>query len=185
MPRARSNERIVVLQTDGRGNILDYDVVDRPNRSSRTEKSSSVRRSTRSKQSPKVSQTEANYDDDDEEEKVVEDEENYEVHNSRNDTSYRDTPDRKSYRDSDRRRDSSRRRVRYVRPKSKVKIFQRKVDWSANSKVDARNDDAMEKILSAPKKKIYDEKPSWSVKSKIDTHNEEVVETILRAPKPE
>ena len=66
-----------------------------------------------------------------------------------------------------------------------IQIFQQKVDWSANPKIDARNDDAMEKILNAPKKKIYDEKPSWSGKSKIDSHNEEVVETILRAPKPE
>ncbi|CAF4985890.1 unnamed protein product, partial [Rotaria socialis] len=182
-------------QTDGRGNILDYDVVDRPNRSSATEKSSPVRRSRRSKQSAKVSQTEANYDDDKEEEEQEgeaeeqennhEDEDNYEVHNSRNDTSYLDSTDRKSYRDTERSRDSSRRRVRYVRPKSTVKIFQRKVDWSANPKIDARNDDAMEKILNTPKKKIYEEKLSWSGKPKIDTHNEEVVENILRAPKPE
>ncbi|CAF1461428.1 unnamed protein product [Rotaria sp. Silwood1] len=180
MSRARQNERVVLVETDGHGNILDYDVVDRPYRSYLAKKSSSVNRSQPIKQSPKFKAVEKYNEDDYEDEN---DDNDYQE--SRGNTSFSSGLGGKTRRDTTVETPPTSRRVRYVRPKSTVKIFQEKVDWNANPKIDARNDEAMEKILNAPKKKIYHEKPTWSGKPKIDSHNEEIVENILRAPKPE
>ncbi len=88
------------------------------------------------------------------------------------------------------------RRVRYIRPKSTVKvmrslfrelklfiliqIFDSSLDWTTDRKIDSRNDEAMKKIRRGPSARVFDEQLSWSAKPKIDSHNEDALDTHHR-----
>ncbi len=63
-------------------------------------------------------------------------------------------------------------------------IFDEKVEWHADPKIDAQNDEAIRKIQNAVPKRIFREKLDWRVKSRTDNHNEEAVEQIKNAGKP-
>ncbi|CAF0930123.1 unnamed protein product [Adineta ricciae] len=68
-----------------------------------------------------------------------------------------------------------RRRLRYIPPKSTVQIFDEKVDWHAQSKIDTHNDEGMKQIRSHRRPVIVDEPRVWFAPSRTDNHNPDYV----------
>ncbi|UJR37306.1 hypothetical protein I4U23_030014 [Adineta vaga] len=163
MPRDQDAQQYYIVADDPRHYVSGYDVVAQPIHQSTTFKSTSIHRVPRTRVKRVVAHEDRN--------PISYNQVNY-IQETTSDVGI---PHRTGYQEVRTQAQPKRRRLRYVPPQSTVKIFDEKIEYYAQPKIDTHNERGFDQIRNRRKPIIFNEPRSWFSSPRTDTYNDDYI----------